>query len=83
MARGSVIQYMTDQNVNVTNYTHRDAREREPTVISRMVWVYIFYNSEVKNVMSGYKMSTCQLSGCCIKNIFKIIMCVYKLFISY
>ena len=32
-------------------------------------------------IMFGHKMSTCQLFGCCNKNILKIIMCVYTLFI--
>ena len=61
---------MTDKKVNVTNYTYPDARERDHRNITYGVGIYL-YNSEVKNVMSGYKMSTFQLSGCCNKNTFK------------
>ena len=63
---------MTYQKVNVTNYTHRDTRERTHSKITYGVGIYL-YNSKVKNVMSGYKMSTCQLSGCCNKHILKLI----------
>ena len=69
---------MTDQGVNVTNYTHRNARERERahTNITYGVGKYFLQQRGLKNVMSGYKIYTCQLSGCDNKNILKIIMCV-------
>ena len=54
---------MTDQKVNATNYIHRDARERDHSNITYGVGIYLFTIARLKNVMSGYKMSTFQLSG--------------------
>ena len=39
---------MTDKQVNITNYIHRDARERAHSIITYGVSIYMFYNSEVK-----------------------------------
>ena len=72
---GAVIEYMTYQKVNVTNYTHRNAKERAHSNITYGVGIFILQPARLKNVMSGDTLYTCQLSGCYNKIILKF-MCV-------
>ena len=62
---------LLDQKVNITNYTHRDGRERAHSNITYGVGIFILQTARLKNVMPGYKMSTCQLSGCYTKKYIK------------
>ena len=65
---------MTDQKVNVTNYTHRDVRERAHSNITYDVGIFILQTARLKTSCLATKCLHANYLVVTIKIILKIIM---------